>query len=345
MADLSTQLGALALRNPLIAASSEFTMTETGIRACIDAGAAAVVAKSINEDPAAAAQLDIADYQLLDHNLRDTPWGSAHGGETLFNRSGLAQSTLDDWLTVLDSAQTYAKTRGSMVIGSVTVAAPEAAADLAARMAEVVPAVELNIGAPHGREATAVRQITDAEGVAAYTRAARAMLQCPLIIKLPGQAGDIVGMAQAATAHGADVVALTGRFNGFVPNLDTWDPELGSWGAIGGPWALPISLYWVSKCYRTVSTPLIGTSGARTGLDLARFLLSGARAIEVATAVLTRGPAAITGMLDELNAYLDGRQVASVQDMIGVTTDRAKAYSELTPITPRPEPWRHHLQC
>jgi dihydroorotate dehydrogenase len=205
--DLSTTVAGLRLRNPVIAGSSEFTMTEEGIRACIDAGAGAVVAKSVNESPAAAKQLDIADYILLGSTLSPVEWSNATGAETLFNRSGLAQTTVDDWLTMLGRAQRHAAAVGSMVIGSITVSGVDAAAELARLMAEVVPAVEMNIGAPHGREVSAVRQITDAEGVTQYVRTVRAATDVPLIVKLPGQSSDILGMAKAAADNGADAVA------------------------------------------------------------------------------------------------------------------------------------------
>lgn len=338
MADLSTAFGGLSLRNPVIAASCEYTMTEEGIRACVDAGAGAVIAKSINESPAAAKQLDIADYVLFDHGLRAVPWASATGSETLFNRSGLAQTSLGDWLAILDRCQRHAAANGSSLIGSVTVASAEGAARLAAAMAEVVPAIEINVGAPHGREATAVHQVTEAEGVAQYTGTVRAAVDCPLIVKLPGQAGDIVAMARAAADNGADAVCLTGRFNGFVPNLDTWDPELGSWGAIGGPWALPISLYWVSKCFDSVPA-LIGTNGARDGLDVARFLLSGARAVELASLLLMHGPAAITEVIGQLDGYLDRHGVSRLDEVIGASVRRAKEYHQIDPIIPPVRPW------
>lgn len=341
MADLSTGFGGLRLVNPVIAASCEYTMTEAGIRACIDAGAGAVVAKSINESPAAARQLDIADYILLDQGLRAVPWSLATGTETLFNRSGLAQTTLDDWLAMLDRCQRHASANGSTVIGSVTVASAEGAARLAAVMAEVVAAVEINVGAPHGREAAAVRQVTDAEGVAHYTRTVRGAVDRPLIVKLPGQAGDIVAMARAAADNGADAVCLTGRFNGFVPNLDTWDPELGSWGAIGGPWALPISMYWISKCFGAVPA-LIGTNGARNGLDVARFLLSGARAVEMASLLLSHGAAALTDTVSQLGTYLDDHGITGLDEVIGASARRAKPYHEIDPITPPVRPWLDH---
>jgi dihydroorotate dehydrogenase len=339
VADLSTDIGGLRLRNPVIAASCEYTMTEDGILACIDAGAGAVIAKSINESPAAAKQLDIADYALLDPDLRAVPWASATGNETLFNRSGLAQTTVEDWVEMLKRCQQHAATKGSAVIGSVTVASAEGAAELAAIMATAAPPVEINIGAPHGREASAVHQITEAEGVARYTRMVRAAVDCPLIIKLPGQAGDIVGMAQAATDNGANAVSMIGRFNGFVPNVDTWEPELGSWAAVGGNWALPISLYWISKCFNAMSTPLIGTNGARTGLDTVRFLLSGARGVEFASLLLMRGAPALTDVITELDTYLDRRGITNLDEIIGASARRAKSYHEIDPIVPPVRPW------
>jgi dihydroorotate dehydrogenase (NAD+) catalytic subunit len=74
--NLSVQLGRIQLKNPLICASSEFTMPPAGIRAAIDAGAGAVIAKSVNESPEAARQLSTADYVLLDENWHVLPWDS-----------------------------------------------------------------------------------------------------------------------------------------------------------------------------------------------------------------------------------------------------------------------------
>jgi len=337
-ADLTTYLGPLKLKNPLIASSSELTMSEAGIRACVEAGAGAVVAKSVNESPAAAAQLNIADYTLVDAEHRAVPWESATITASLFNRSGLAGGDLDNWIEMLGRCHQYAVGHGSIVIGSITVAEADPAARIAARLAEAVPAIEINLGAPHGREARAVRQVTAEDEVAAYVAAVRKAISVPLIVKLPGQGGDIVALARAARLAGADVVSMVGRLNGFLPNVDTWEPELGSWGAIGGPWSMPLSLYWVSKAWRELDVPLIGTGGARTGLDLARFLLSGATAIEAATPLLIEGPGAAARMLAELRDYLAVHDVRSVRELVGESARRAASYGELTP-PPDPSPW------
>jgi dihydroorotate dehydrogenase len=342
MADLSVTLGRLQLKNPVICGSSEFTMTEAGIRAALDAGAAAVVAKSVNESRAAARQLEIADYVLLRSDWSLGSWDSPTPEDSLFCRSGLAQTPLDDWAELLARADQYARGLDAYVIGSITVSEPGPAAAIAARLVQAVRCIELNVGAPHGREAAggAVRQVTEAGLVYEYTAQVRQAVACPLIVKLPVQSSDIVGLAKAAIAGGADMVGMIGRFNGFMPDIETWEPVLGSWAAIGGHWALPVSLYWVSKCWRELpGTLIVGTNGARSGSDVVRFLLSGARAVEMASAVLTHGPGVLAATIKEIEAYAARKGLGRVSDLVGVAADRARAYAEIAPLTNVARPW------
>lgn len=339
MTSLRVSVGGLETANPVWVGSSELTMTLEGIASCLDAGAGAVVAKSVNEVPAAARQLDIADYVWLDADLRRV---DASESSFLLNRSGLAQTSLDDWVELLALAQEHARAHDSAVIGSITVASADGAAAIARRLWEVVPAVELNVGAPHGREASAgaVRQLTDGDDVAQVVTAVRRVSDRPLFVKLPGMVSDVVGLARRAVAAGADAVTLAGRFNGFVPDLDTYDPVLGSWGAIGGPWCLPLSLFAVSKAHRDpdVSVPIIGTNGARDADDVVRFLLSGASAVEVVDTVWVHGPPVIGRIVEGLRAHLEQRGHSRVTELVGVSADRARAYADIGPTRPRPEP-------
>lgn len=341
--DLSVRLGPLRLANPVIAASSEVTMTEEGIGACIDAGAGAVVAKSVNELPEAAEQLDIADYALVAADRTLTPWAEARPDDSLLCRSGLAQVALDDWLAMLERCERKARDAGSMVIGSITVAGAEPAARIAARIAEVVGAVELNLSAPHGREAArgAVRQLTDADLIGEYTAAVRRAVDCPLIVKLTAQTGDVVALARAARDAGADVVAMIGRFGGFLPDVETAEPVLGSWAAVGGGWALPVALYWVSKSRRALPDgfPIIGTNGARDGLDVVRFLLAGACAVEMASLLMTHGPGVIEGVLGDVERYAADHGVDAIESIIGTAAHKARTYAEIPPVVPPSRPW------
>ena len=109
-----------------------------------------------------------------------------------------------------------------------------------------------------------------------YVRRARRAVKVPLAVKLTAQADDPLKLARVALDEGADMLVLTGRVPGFMPDIETYQPVLGSWGAIGGAWAFPASLYWVSKCRRTVSSgiPIIGTNGARSAEDVLRSRLA-----------------------------------------------------------------------
>jgi dihydroorotate dehydrogenase len=301
-------------------------MTREGLFACVDAGAGAVVAKSVNESAAARRQLDIADYAFVSGDGSVRPPGTARPGDGLLNRSGLAQVDLDSWLAVLSDAVAYGVPRGCPVIGSITLGDPAAAARIGRAMAAVVPAVELNIGAPHGREAHAVRQLTEADAVGEAVRTVRDAVDVPLFVKLPGQASDVVALARAARSAGADAVGLVGRYPGFLPDLDG-GAVLGSWGAWSSPGCLPMSLYWVSKTRLALGAevPLVGTNGARTAADVRRFLASGASAVEVVTALWIEGP----GVLAELVAGLEGLDLAT---FVGSALAGAREYAEIPPL-------------
>jgi dihydroorotate dehydrogenase len=344
--DLSVQLGSIQLKNPLICGSSEFTMTAAGIRAAIDAGAGAVIAKSVNESPEASRQLSTADYVLLDENWHIAPWNSPDCRQaSLFCRSGLAQVQLDDWLKMLAELDAYALTNNSIVAGSITVAAAGPAAEIAHRMeAAGLRWIELNLSAPHGREAAggAIRQITAAEAVRDYVRQARRAVEVPLAVKLTAQTDDPLLLARIAVEQGADMLVLTGRVPGFVPDIETQKPVLGSWAAIGGGWSLPASLYWVSKAWRSISheVPIIGTNGARSAEDVLRFLLSGARAVELASIVLTNGPHIFAEMLSELERYCQRKNMGGIQELIGKAADAALSYGELPIVARTAYPWQ-----
>jgi dihydroorotate dehydrogenase (NAD+) catalytic subunit len=349
MTDASANLGRIRLKNPIICASSEFTMTLEGIRAALKAGAGAVIAKSVNEAPGAARQLDIAQYVLLESGWTVAAWEEAGLEASLLCRSGLAQAPLDRWLEMLARADHEARAYEAYVAGSITVAEAAPAARIAAAMeAAGLRWIELNLSAPHGREAVsgAVRQISNAAAVHDYVAAVRAATKLPLAVKLTAQTSDPLALAERAIAAGADMLVLMGRFQGFMPDIETMQPILGSAGAIGGHWALPLTLYWVSKGFKTLppATRLIATNGVRVGDDVIRALLSGARGVEIASAVLTRGAGAIGEMLAGLQAYCMRKGIARLDEIVGRAADAALGYGALAPVERTGYPWDRFIR-
>ncbi len=303
-------------------------MTEAGIRAALAAGAAGVIAKSINERPEAAAQLDLADYAWLD--------------ELLLCRSGLIQRSVEDWLTGLATLDAEAARVGQFVAASVVLASADGAVAIARQAAQAgLRVFELNVGAPHAVEARAgtIALETDPAQLRALVARVRAAIPgMELWVKLTGLSADLPALAHAARSGGADAVVMMGRFMAMMPDLDLLAPVLGTSGAYGGPWALPIVCRFLTLSRRAVgpSYPLVGTNGVRSGADVARMALAGARAVEVLSAVMQQGFGSITRMIDELRAFLAQREV-NFADLVGRAADATGSY-EL--VVPRPDRWR-----
>lgn len=319
-ADLSTTVAGLELKNPVIAASCETTATPEQIRACLEAGAAAVVAKSVNESHAAQANLRAAEYVLLDDALRPRPLGPARRSDSLFCRSGLLAVEVGDWAETLATLDREAASQGAYVVPSLIVADPERAVEAAATFERAgLRWLELNVGAPHASEAS--------EGIGAgveLIKRIRNATSLPLTVKLAS--GDSVVEALAA---GADAVCIATRAMGFVPDLHTRRPVLGTYAAVGGAWALPLTLYAVAKAH--IAHPeasIVATNGARDGFDVARLLLAGASAAALASAVLTDGPSALRRTIEVLAGYCEQQDVA-VRELIGEAARHLQTYEEV----------------
>jgi dihydropyrimidine dehydrogenase (NAD+) subunit PreA/dihydroorotate dehydrogenase (NAD+) catalytic subunit len=332
---LTTTIGALTLPNPVICGSGEPVMTEAGIRAALAAGAAGVIAKSVNERPEAGRQLALADYIALDIG----------GGRSLFNRSGLTPRDTHEWFAAIAAIDREAAATGRFVAASIVLAGAEGAVSIAAMArAAGLRVFELNAGAPHASEASpgAIAQETDParlrDRVAAVRRATEGMA---LWVKLTGLSSNLPALALAAKEGGADSVCMMGRFMAMIPDLDTFAPILGTSAAYGGAWALPIVCRFLALSRRAVGPefPLMGTNGVRSGDDAARMALSGASAIEALSIVMHEGFGAITRIIAELDAFLAARGLPFAA-LIGQTADRLEGYGAQTPD---PDRWRRFV--
>lgn len=337
-ADLEVALGPVQLKNPLICGSGEHVMDEVSLRAAIDAGAAAVVAKSAGDSKAARRQLDGAEYASLGPDWRRDADDAAAPGSSLLNRSGLVDAPFDRWSQLLARVDRYAASRAAYVVGSVLPDTPDQAPVLAARMqAAGLRWIELNLSAPHATEADGrILRCEEPAAVSAITRSVRAVVDGVLTVKLTSETSDVVALAAAAREAGADVVAMCGRRMAFLPELHSSRPMLGTFGAIGGSWELPLTLRWIAKTRLRLGAgvPVVGTGGARRGLDVARFLLAGASAVQLATVVHVHGFAALSAARDELEGYLSQRR-ASAQELVGLAADAAVSYDEAA-LSPSP---------
>lgn len=321
-----TRVGALVLPNPVICGSGEPVMTASGIRAALAARVAGVIAKSVNERPDAAAQLDRADYAQL-----DTAGAPVSQGVSVFCRSGLAPYDPAAWFATLADLDGEAASSGRFVAASLVLATADGAVEIAnlARRAGL-RVFELNVGAPHASEAApgAIVQETDPARLGELVARVRAVTHgMTLWVKLTGLSSNLPALALAASQSGADAVCMMGRFMALVPDLDTLAPVLNTSAAYGGGWALPIVCRHLALSRRALGPvfPLIGTNGVRSGGDVARMALAGASAVECVSAVMHGGFGGLTRIIDQLDAWLVAKQLRFAS-LIGGAADALLPY-------------------
>jgi dihydroorotate dehydrogenase (NAD+) catalytic subunit len=192
-----------------------------------------------------------------------------------------------------------------------------------------VAGVELNVSCPNvadgltfGTEAALLRELVSA--VRAVVR------RGVLIVKLTPNVTDISRIAVAAIEAGADALSLVNTFLGMAIDIRTWRPVLANTrGGLSGPGIKPMAVYLVHKVWSEVSRdagiPLIGMGGVQDWRDAVEFMLAGASAVSVGTALFV-DPSAPLKIIHGLRTYLKERGLAKACDLVGgVATATAKS--------------------
>lgn len=338
---LRTQVGAVELKNPLIAGSAEHFIEPSGVRRAIEAGVGAVVVKSVNESQVARDQLQRAEYVALDEKWLPIPWGpTAPAHAYIACRSGLTPLQFDAWLEQTSSLDLEAKRADAYVVASVILAELPAAVSMARQIEQAgLRILELNIGTPYASEARgAVSTVLEPERVTEIVRAVRAAVSIPLWAKISGQSERVPELAAAAFDEGCEAVVMAGRSLGFIPDVETFEPMLGTALGVGGYWNLPITCRWLALARARLGKEksLIATNGAQSGLDVARMMLAGASAVQMSSPVMLRGFGLLSEALLELEQYLIRKSIHAT-DLTGLAADARKGFHEM-PL--RPDNWK-----
>ena len=179
-----------------------------------------------------------------------------------------------------------------------------------------IAAYELNISCPNVKKnglCPALRPAT----TKALVKAVKKRSRRPVIVKLSPNVTDITAIAQAAEEAGADALSLVNTFLGMAVDLDARRPKLANvFGGLSGPAIKPLALRLVYQAARAVRIPVIGMGGIMTGRDALEFLLVGARAVEVGTANMV-DPEASVRVIDEMSDYCRRNGLARVADIVG----------------------------
>jgi len=178
-----------------------------------------------------------------------------------------------------------------------------------------VAAIELNVSCPNVREGGIVFG-TDPEAASAVVKEAKAHTRKPVIIKLSPNVTDIVQMAKAVEAAGADAISLINTLMGMEIDIERRQPVLGNvTGGLSGPCVKPVALRMVYQVSRAVKVPIIGMGGISCWQDAVQFFLAGADAIAVGTANFAN-PAVTMEICEGLEKYLESHGLKNITELV-----------------------------
>jgi len=138
-----------------------------------------------------------------------------------------------------------------------------------------------------------------------------------VIAKLTPNVTDITELAKAAEQGGADVLSLINSLVGTSIDIDTWQPRLTyNIGGLTGPAIKPVALALVDAVHNSCRLPIIGIGGISCAEDIVEFMLVGASAVQVGTALFVQ-PDLPTKLIKGLKQYLKQKQLESVTQLVG----------------------------
>jgi dihydroorotate dehydrogenase (NAD+) catalytic subunit len=188
-----------------------------------------------------------------------------------------------------------------------------------ARALDGVPGVaglELNISCPN-LDLGGMEFGVDPDAAAEVTAVTLRATQLPVIVKLTPNVTDVVAIARAVEAAGADALCVSNTILGMAIDIRARRPLLGrGFGGLSGPAVKPIIMRQVYQVAGAVGIPVIASGGVMTAADAIEYLMAGASAVQVGTATFTN-PRAPLDVLEGLEAWLRREGIADVHEIIG----------------------------
>ena len=299
VSDLRTRFAGLELRNPFLLASGIWGESGASLAGAWTHGAGGVITKSIGARPR-------PGYPNPTVEMYER-WG-------FLNAMGLPNPGIEEYPQEI----AVAREAGATVIGSVFGHDADEFADLARRMAETgVVAIELNLSCPHA-EGLGSEVGGTPEAVERITRAVVAAVHIPVIAKITPNTADPAALAVAAERGGARAVSAINTVRGLALDTRLRRPTLAhGLGGLSGSAIKPVGLACVWQIFPRVRIPILGVGGIMTAQDALEYLMAGATAVQVGTAVAFDGIRVFETLPAGLDRLLDEHGFARVEDAIG----------------------------
>ena len=233
----------------------------------------------------------------------------------MLNAIGLANVGIDRFL---NEKVPFLKKQKTKIIVNVAGSTIDEYVEVCSRLNDCICAdmIELNISCPNVDEG-GIEFGTSPKLTEKTVAAARKVFTRPIIAKLAPNVTSIVEIARAAEQGGADALSIINSVIGTAVDIDSWKPLLTNInGGLTGPAIKPIALAMVSGVHRKCKLPIIGIGGITDYKDVIEYLLYGATAVQVGTALFV-DPTAPLKIVKGLKSYLREKKLKTITELIG----------------------------
>ncbi len=297
--DLTTRLGPLVLKNPVMTASGTFGFGAEWADFFDLSRLGAIMVKAVTVKPRRGNPMP---------RMCETPAGT-------LNSIGLQNPGLDAFVA---EKMPYLMQFDCPVIVNIAADKRQDFIVLAERLNEVpgIAALEMNVSCPN-QEHGGIEFGVDPKLLDEVVSSVRPRTSLPLIVKLSPNVTDITVTARAAESAGADILSLTNTFIGTSIDVKKRKFKLAlGRGGLSGPCIRPLAVYMTHRVASAVTIPLIGMGGICTADDALEFILAGATAVATGTINFVN-PDAPLRVIEGIENYLRDQGIGAVSEIVG----------------------------
>lgn len=305
---MKTDFLGLKMNNPVMAAAGPWSRDGKSIRALLKAGAGAVVTESVVSDTL----LDVRPRIALD----------GLGAQNIRLYSDIQ---IEGWEREMD----IAKSADGVVIASISAHTPSELAYLATKMEKFgADAIEISLSNPMWESLEVMA--SHPETVFEMTKEVVSNVKIPVVVKLSQNTTNISAVARAAKQAGGSGVSAINTVRCILGvDIDTGMPSLATYGGYSGAPIRPLGLASVATIAQTVNIPICGIGGIFDYRNAVEYLMLGASAVQVGTAILLQGPEVLSKIAAELEQWAAEKKITSVEQIRGKALKNLKSFDEI----------------
>lgn len=310
----ATELMGLTLNNPVIIAPGPWSRGEK-LKDALQCNAGAIITESIVSE------------SYADTSPRYTYSSDNRGLQNIRLYSALE---LEEWIHWLEEAKRQNRYgSSSRLIASIMGTSPSELRYIAKKIEKTgIDGIEIGFACPMGEGQDIIAG--DPERVYAYTSEVVNSVHVPVSVKLSAGVGNLSAVVEAAGKAGASGISGIDTLRCILKiNIETGKPDLPTYGGYSGAPIRPIGLATIAGIAQCTSLPVIGMGGIENYENLIEYIMAGASAGGIGTAILLHGYDVVTRTIRELEEWLQAHEIHDLSEIRGRALSELHSFEEI----------------